>query len=286
MKQFDPFEIVTLALTAQAFIEPLGPSLHVKMSPDEANGELISAWDASGFVYEPPERVSLVYDGKDLVGWYSIEMYDSDLAQIRDAVRTIYPSEIVSADTPAFKLLRLVAERPKSGIILFVLDHEAIVGTVSPTMLASPVFRLCLFSLTLELENAALNAAMRNPIASWNALPPGRRAKAKEVHNRLHGKERVANSPGDRVLEPLLASTMFSDKGKIVAKRKLLRGWSRARVESLFALAEEVRNGSAHTRDDQPSPLGFDPKRTVEFVDLCTAAISHFRATAIAAERS
>ena len=254
------------------------------MSFEETNDALITAWDASGFAYDLPDRVSLVYDGKELVGWYSYEMYDSDLEQIHEVVRPIYPSEIVSADTPAFKLVRLLAERPKSGIILFVLDHEAIVGTVSPGMLASPVFRLCLFSLTLELENTALDAAMRNPLASWNALSPGRRDKAGEVHDRLHGKERVANSAGDRALGPLLASTMFSDKGKIAAKRKLLPSWSRERVESLFALAEDVRNWCAHTRDGQQSPLGFDPKPTAEFVDLCTVAISQFCATAESTE--
>ena len=144
---FDPFEIVASALTARAFLEPLGPPLRADMTFDQANDLLVSAWDASGFAYEPVDRVSLVYRQTQLAGWYSMDMYDSDLDIIGEVVHPIHADEIASADTPALKLVHILAERPRSGIIVFVLEEDAIVGTVSPEMFWGHVFRLCLFAL-------------------------------------------------------------------------------------------------------------------------------------------
>jgi hypothetical protein len=278
---FDPFEIVASALTARAFLEPLGPPLRADMTFDQANDLLVSAWDASGFAYEPVDRVSLVYRQTQLAGWYSMDMYDSDLDIIGEVVHPIHPDEIASADTPALKLVHILAERPRSGIIVFVLEEDAIIGTVSPEMFWGPVFRLCLFALTLELEGAALAAAMRHPLASWNALSPGRRAKAEEIRKRLCSAEH-RNRPlmHERApLGPLLATTSFADKGTIVAKTKLLEGWTRDGVKSLFGRAERVRNSCAHTRDTVDAPLGRDAKGVAAFVDLCTRAIAGLRTT-------
>jgi hypothetical protein len=251
------------------------------MTFDQANDLLVSAWDASGFAYDQVDRVSLVYTQTQLVGWYSMDMYDSDLEIIGEVMHPIHPDEIASADTPALKLVRILAERPTSGIIIFVLEEDAIVGTVSPEMFWGPVFRLCLFALTLELESAALAAAMRQPLVSWNALSVGRRAKAEKIRERLRSAEH-RNRPATRErasLGPLLATTSFVDKGTIVAKTKLLEGWTRDGVESLFGRAERVRNSCAHTRDTLDAPLGRDAKTVADFVDLCTRAIAGLRTT-------
>jgi hypothetical protein len=277
----DPFQIVTSALTAHAFLEPLGPPLRAEMGFEEASDLLVSAWDASGYAYDPLDRVSLVYGQAQLVGWYSMDMYDSDLETIGQVTHPIHPYELVSAETPALKLVRVLAERPKSGTIVFVLEEDAIVGTLSPDMFRGPVFRLCLFTLTLQLEGAALAAAKRQPLASWDALSVSRRAKAKEVYDRLRSGEQRNELPAHETppLGPLLAATLFADKGTIVAKRKLLEGWTRDRVESLFAQAERVRNWCAHTRDGDESPLGRDAKPAADFVDSCTRAIAALRTT-------
>jgi hypothetical protein len=148
-------------------------------------------------------------------------------------------------------------------------------------MFHHPVFRLCLFALSLELEEASLSAAMVNPLASWNILSPGRRAKAQEVHDQIsaegHRKASLAQKPWGE----LLASTTIADKGKIVAKLKLLPGRSRSEVESLFTEVERFRNWCAHTSDSRDeSRLDLRPKKVASFIASCTEAISTLRSIA------
>jgi hypothetical protein len=140
------------------------------MDLEEAHFKLLSAEEEAGFAYDLVDRVSLVYDGPELVGWYTADMGNSNLQSVEEVMHLIYPGELVSADTSVFKLVQLLADRPRSGAVLFVLNQDAIIGTISHQMLRHPVFRLCLFALSLELEEASLSAAMVNPLASWNTF--------------------------------------------------------------------------------------------------------------------
>jgi hypothetical protein len=72
---------------------------------------------------------------------------------------------------------------------------------------------------------------------------------------------------------------MFADKGAIVAKRHLLENQQASDVESLFSLAERVRNWAAHTREaDSESPLGYDASSVTAFVDEAVQAIAALEA--------
>jgi hypothetical protein len=197
LKQAGPFEIVTSVVVARSVLEPLGPSLPAQMELGEAFGTVCSAAEEGSYVCV--DRVSLVYDGPELVGWYTADMSDPDSESVAEVMRPIYALELVSADTSVFKLVQLLADRPRSGAVLFVLDQDAIIGTISHEMLRHPVFRLCLFALSLELEETSLSAAMVNPLASWNTLSPARRTKAQEVHDRIssesHRKASLAQKP-------------------------------------------------------------------------------------------
>ena len=42
--------------------------------------------------------------------------------------------------------------------------------------------RLCVFALTLQLEQSALDLALLQPDRAWAALNDGRQAKAREVY--------------------------------------------------------------------------------------------------------
>jgi hypothetical protein len=245
------------------------------MPLEDAQAAQYDAWEASGFKYDF-EQVSLVVDGGHVVGWYTADMFDSDRSIIKEVCHPLYPEEIIAADTTAFKLVRLLRDRPRSGLILFVVDEDAITGTVSPAVFRLPLFRLCLFSLTLELEAAALRAALTNPLASWNVLSEGRRAKAQESLGRLSSESRTR--PSDTpALGALLSATMFADKAAILVKRRLLGS---GEVESLFRQAERVRNWAAHTREaDSVSPLGESALGVATFVEECqevTAALESF----------
>ena len=43
---------------------------------------------------------------------------------------------------------------------------------------------MCLFALTLELETAALDLAIWNPMASWDALPDASKEKTLNIYER------------------------------------------------------------------------------------------------------
>jgi len=267
------FTSLTSSIRARDLVEPLGPPLSASMSFEDADDVLISACVEAGFAYDIGDRVSLVFEDDRVVGWYTVDMRDRDVGCVRDACSQIYPSEIVAGDTSAFKLVHLMASRPRSGIVLFVLDEDAIVGTVSPFVFHAPLFRICLFSLTLELETAALNAALVNPLASWNALSEGRRAKAQEIFGHFARESRRPMSSDQPPIGDLLSATTFADKGKIIAKRQLLANRKRGDVESLFAKAERIRNWCAHTRYSKyQSPLGGLAADIASFIEECLQA--------------
>jgi hypothetical protein len=120
LKQAGPFEIVTSVVVARSVREPLGPTLGAKMDLEEAYFKLLSAKEETGFAYDLVDRVSLVYDGPELVGWYTADMGVSDLESVEEVMHLIYPGELVSADTSVFKLVQL----PRHEDILTLIEPQ------------------------------------------------------------------------------------------------------------------------------------------------------------------
>jgi hypothetical protein len=86
------------------------------------------------------------------VAWFRSRVRFGRPFRRRSLATDLRERTLIGGDTPVFKLVRLLAERPKSDVVLFVLDQDAIIGAISPAILRHPVFRLCLFALSLDMK--------------------------------------------------------------------------------------------------------------------------------------
>jgi hypothetical protein len=198
--------------------------------------------------YDPMSRLSLVRSGIETVGWTGFDMMDNDAGSVGNCTESIAPGSMLTANTAVLKVIDLFAS--ESSHFFFVLDNNQITGTLHYNDLFKLPFRLCLFALTLELEQVALELALLAPRESWEVLSEPRRKKAIEVYQKRRGKP-----PQHNPFDELLSCTMFCDKGTIIWRRKLLPDMSRSRIESIFGKADRVRNACAHTNPEEASVI-------------------------------
>jgi hypothetical protein len=143
----------------------------------------------------------------------------------------------------------------------FVFDANEVVGTLTYHDLFKPSFRVCLFALTVELEQASLRLAMKDAAASWAVLTPNRQQRAEENLRRSNLKR--LSTPAD-----LLEFTTFIDKKTILTKRRLIPGVPLDEVRTIFDEVEELRNRCAHP-DSADEPFIDQPKELLRQVLDC-----------------
>jgi len=257
--QSSSFDLMASLIVIKNLQCPLGCALDLNQSVAEANDCVNDAADIEGF--DPMERVYLVYDDKELVGWVSYDCFEAGKMLSDIAIEQISPSSVLSADTTALEAVQIFATSKMH--FFFVLDHSQITGTFMYNDLYFGLpFKLCLFALTLSLEDNALRLLLKNPKESWEALSPNRRKKAVKEYKKRFGNDPEARKPP---LGDLLRCTMFCDKGTILKKRKDLPGTSGKKVESIFRRAEKVRNDCAHTSPDLETAV-LDRHKLYQFI--------------------
>src|SRR5688572_6134985 len=85
-------------------------------------------------------------------------------------VLPINPDMMIAADTKLWRATDVLMSHSDGNQFLFVLDGHEIAGTLSYRDLFKPPFKVCLFAMTVELEQLGLRLCMRDAAASWAAL--------------------------------------------------------------------------------------------------------------------
>jgi hypothetical protein len=255
------FTQFTKLVTARDLQTPLGPKLASDFTVEEGMQHIESIRQA---MYWP--EICLVTRDEKPVGWVTwwllAEQCDDDedgsVGQSRsavDAMRPIDPGSLVSADTSALAVARLVAAQ---GEFLFVVDGNDITGTLAYENLFKPPFRVCLFSLMIQLEEEARKLISLDALCNWQALSASRQQKAIDVFNRKNAEEpsrgffgpskpvTVADVTNDYRARSVLKETTFIDKGTIIQKQGLVSAMTKSEMKQLFARAERVRNACVH----------------------------------------
>ena len=221
---------------------PMGPDVPPHADPELLADIIFSTAADQG--YDGTDRVSLVRDHGRILGWVFFDAFavDPEPSSVREALESIRPDSLLAAATDYFSAVRLFS-RQSSPRFSFVLEGNEITGTLSHNDLFRLPARLCLFSLTLELEQTGLALCQLDAEGSWNSLPKGRRSKAEQTFRKRHPDPRMETPPFAEQLE----FTMFCDKGTMLAKNPRLPSASRRLVERVFSKADEVRNACAHS---------------------------------------
>jgi hypothetical protein len=237
------FSNIAGLVTVRDLLDPFGPPLQEDCPISEASERM--AMDAVDGGYWEQDRPSLVYGGSEVVGAVWAGDIDSNTGQVKDFMEEIHPAALVSASTTAFDAMRLLCHAPRP--YYYVLDGSELVGTLMYHGLFKLPSRLCLFALTLELEQTVLKLLRQDAVGAWAALSDGRKAKARAVFERKFGK--LADLEHEPVGD-LLDCTCFSDKGRLLKKRGLVPPKWVSTIRGHFDLAEDIRNMCAHPSAD------------------------------------
>ena len=215
------------------------------------------------------DRILLVKEQGDVVGWITRESdiffsEDSKDDVVKDGMWTISPNEMMSADMNALSASRLIAET--STYFFFVIDGVEIIGTFGYRDLFKPAFRVCLFSLAIELEERTLQLLSMSPEDSWKCLNENRQGQAKEVFRKRYPNR----GPEDGwPINKLLGCTMFCDKATMLVGRGLITKLPKKQIKQIFVRTEKVRNACAHADHEQRWDEILERQAFCSFIDDC-----------------
>lgn len=230
------FDKLVQLVTVESMQTPLGPVLSDRDLIEDAVQKLHGV--AVECNYDPVDRISLVVSDGHLKGWCRFDALSvSEKRTVIEEVIGFGEKQIVTADTSIIYIVKLFKETDEQ--LFFVLRKDKISGTIRYADVFSQEFRLCLFALSLELEEASLRRLLLDPVGSLSWLSPARIESAREVFDlRFSGRHM------DDVL--LLKCTTFIDKGSIIIKSKALKSHTAVSLKRMFARIERIRNHCAH----------------------------------------
>jgi hypothetical protein len=202
------------------------------------------------------------------------QLDDRDRAGVKGVTLPITPSMMIAADAKLWRAAHVLMNHWDGSRFLFVLDGDEIVGTLSYRDLFKPAFRVCLFALTVELEQASLKLCLNDAAASWSALPKNRQDNATRTliaaQKKREPRERAAERVEALKKHPdiLLEHTYFSDKKTIIVERNLLPEVDPKMLAETFESLNDFRNRCAHP-DSSNEPFFEEPKELLLRVLAC-----------------
>jgi hypothetical protein len=261
----DVFRRMASLVTLVDLMSLLGPELSSDASVEDSVTYLETC--ARRQRYDPSGRISLITNAGRVIGWIDLETLATvEQSNLIRVALPIPPDQILTANMTALSAANLICSSSKP--FYFVLEDNTFIGTVGYANLFSLPFRLCLFSLTLQLEQTALSLLLQDAESSIDALNENRRTMAEEVFARRYGGS-MSQSPSG-----LLRCTNFVDKSKILAKRKLLEGMSANQINSTFSRAETVRNHCAHPdSEERGGAIVLERQKLAAFIEDTTQLI-------------
>lgn len=222
-------------------------------------------------------------------------------AGIDEQIFPINPGQLIAADTKLWRAAHALMKDHPHELPLFVLEGDEIIGTFSFYDLFKPPFLVCLFALTVEVEQASLQLCMKDADASWAKLTKNRQEMAARSSERRHQKMAVprddrlmAGNEGDMAEEQerknmaraidairkrpesMLEYTCFIDKKEMILKRGLLPNKNKRWLEDVFNAAEEMRNRCAHP-DSSGEPFLEEPRELLRRIQDCHELLAELK---------
>jgi hypothetical protein len=227
--------------------------------------------------YDLTSRISLVRDNNIPIGWCNFESFIHDIdsvdqyknLRVRDVMDPIRPDSLLAAGTSYFSAVE-VFKKHNAPSFYFVLNDNEITGTLYYDDLFKLPARMCIFSLTLEIEQIALDLCKLRPKESWGCLSTARKTKIQNDYKRRHPDSNLEEVPYD----DLLNATMFCDKGTILSKSNLLSKETSLLFKRILGKADNIRNACAHTGSESRLPSLLDRNRLHEFFKNCHMLIN------------
>jgi hypothetical protein len=220
------------------------------------------------------DRFSLVKEAGSILGVFGLASGIEDIADpVKEYMTPLSLSDVISANTTYFQAIEILTE--SSGRPLLVVDGNRVTGTLCYASLFKPAGRLCLFCLTLELEELIVDLLAVLPSAQkhFEALNPTSQAVAKKHHQRRLKNQGRTPPPGDSPWCEWISCASFKDKLEMLKTSKRV-ALGNNQEEELFQYTEKIRNCCAHPSTPDELATIIPKTKLGEFVHGCQRVIN------------
>jgi len=113
------------------------------------------------------EQIVLVKVNQKVVGWIAYDMLENEKT-LCECMDSIGESTLISSDTPLLEAIQIVCK--KNDAIFLVLKRNQFIGWLHYDHFYKLPFRMCLFSLLIDLEEMLLKLTKSDPTSFLSNL--------------------------------------------------------------------------------------------------------------------
>jgi hypothetical protein len=244
---FSTFNALINLITVRDICEPFIDSY----STDQKVEEIWESWSESCLFkqVDPMEQIAVIKKDSKVVGWVGFDMlHDTDII---DCIDTINGDSLLSSNTPILKALQTMTFQKES--IFLVLNESKFVGFLHLDHFNKLPFRICLFSLLIDIERLMLEILKSSPTKYLSNLTENRLNRAKEVYKNRKFKY---DDNGLEYDAQLVECTYIVDKFTMLKKSKDIIAVCPNLLNDFISKVDNIRNATAHpSANDEKLPL-------------------------------
>lgn len=246
---------------------------------DDINKNTSQEWfeDAAERGLQPYDQISLVKHGDSIIGYIGVDSlfdFETGDADLMKCISRIDPNGVITANTPLLDAI-IVFSKDSPHLYMVLKGHEYI-GAFTYSDLYKLPFRLCLFTLLMNIENLLLEILETKPKEAISFLTDNRLEKAKEVY-KLRGYQNQQIDGAEESPIQLIECTTFIDKVTIIEKinktEHIVPSFNKKRCN----LAEKLRNSLAHPHKEEELLTILPRNDLIPFIDWARQVIIEMR---------
>jgi len=211
---------------------------------------------------DPMDQFALVKSNQKIIGWIGFEDLDSSKKTLCECMEPIRGSVLISSDTPLLEAIRVVCR--SNDFIFLVLKGNQFIGWVYYNHFHKLPFRMCLFSLLIDLEEMLLKIIKYDPTSFLEKLTPGRLDKAKEIYKK---RRYSLNKESKEYNSKLIECTQFCDKFTMLREDPVIVKKFPSINNKFGNEAEKIRNDIAHPKGEKSGALPIKKEKLIPFIE-------------------
>ena len=247
-------KLIVVSDICEPFIEVFDNSQSVESVWEEWSIDLCDEKDL-----DPMEQIALVKSNQKIVGWISFDMLENEKT-LCECMDSIGESTLISSDTPLLEAIHIVSK--KDDAIFLVLKGNQFIGWLHYNHFYKLPFRMCLFSLLIDLEEMLLKLTKSNPTSFLRNLE-NRINNAKRIYG-LRGYS--LNKEGKEFDSKLIECTAFCDKFIMLRKSPEIVQKFPSINNKFGDEAETIRNNIAHPNGEKSGVLPIEKEKLIPFI--------------------
>lgn len=263
------FQSLSSRVLVTDIMHPIGGTIAAETSIKDAEAQVFA--DAESAHIEATDHIWLLYDRNGAIGYVTLrsdcfhDPPESD--RVGDGAEPIGPTDFIAANSTALAATRYLSACESDR--LFVIDGTAICGVLQHDCVFHPLFRVCLFAMTIQLEELMLVWLIRHADEAWEKLS---KEDVESVRNTFRNRYQDLSFDSAKPSTKLGCLT-FHHRKKLFLKLDTPddwpETWPKNRLRSVLHQIKGIRNNLAHPSEDQEWPVQLRGAAFTQLLDDC-----------------